>query len=243
MHIKHKLSKTIYRPLNSTKAYNLWARTYDSDDDNLVFKFDSEILDSFLSDLDLSGKTILDYGCGTGRNWQRLLSHQPKKIIGCDSSLKMLAKLKNKFPDSETHLINGEIPSFNLEPCDLIISTLVAAQVKDLKKLFAFWFNHLQQDGSLIITDLHPAILSSGGKRTFVVDGKTREVKNYIHTIEDIEKICNSLNLKIVQKIEKNVTEDIKDFYARKNALHIYEKFKGLPLVYGLKIKRVKNNM
>jgi ubiquinone/menaquinone biosynthesis C-methylase UbiE len=239
MNLKHKLSKTINRPLNSTKAYNLWAHTYDSDDDNLVFKFDNEILDSFLNDLNLFGKIILDYGCGTGRNWQRLLNHQPKKIIGCDSSGNMLTKLKNKFPGAETYLINGEFPSFNLKPCDLIISTLVAAQVKNMEKLLAYWANLLKQDGKIIITDLHPAILSAGGKRTFIVNGKTREVKNYIHTIEDIEKICTDLNLKIIQKMGKNVTEEVKGFYARKNALHVYEKFKGLPLVYGLKIKHV----
>jgi SAM-dependent methyltransferase len=238
MSLKHTFSIGLNHPLKSPKAYNLWSSAYDSDDDNLVFKFDNEILDVFLIGMNIHGKKIMDYGCGTGRNWQKFYGFNPKKIIGLDSSAGMLEKLKAKFPEAETYLINkGEFPSKYQQKADLIISTLVAAHVKNLRELFVFWRSILQPVGEIIMTDLHPVVLSLGGKRTFRVNDRTLEVKNYIHSMEEIKEICIGLNMKIERCIEKFVDDEVKDFYLRKNALHVFNKFKGTPMVYGLRIK------
>ena len=235
--IRNNIRKIFAGPLDAQKAYDIWSEFYDLNDDNLVFIMENKILDSLLTKVSLSGKTILDYGCGTGRNWKRFLSLNPAKLIGCDISAGMLEQLRKKYPDYETYLLkrNSTIP-INKETVDFLFSTLVTAQIKNLKLLFLEWDRILKPGGFVLITDMHPDVLAAGGKRTFEKNGKNYEVKNYIHSIDEIKLISSSLNYKAMEFKEEVINEDSKEFYSRKNALHIYERFYGLPLVYGILI-------
>ncbi len=237
--IKNVIDKINRKPLEPRKAYDIWSETYDTENDNLVFKLEEEILDSLFKKADLSRKLVLDYGCGTGRNWERLLSFHPEKITGCDISPKMLGRLKVKYPAIDIYVIkkNSSLP---LKPnsFDFILSTLVVAQINNLKEVFCEWNRLLKPGGKILITDLHPTVLSAGGKRTFEKDDRTYEVKNYIHPIEEIKKICGNLNIEVTGLEERLISETSIDFYKRKNALHIYKRFSGMPLVYGMLIEK-----
>ncbi len=239
--IRNIVRKIFTGPLDPQKAYDIWSEIYDQNDDNLVFLMENKILDSLFSKISLRNKTILDYGCGTGRNWKRLLSLSPVKLIGCDISAGMLEQLKKKYSGYEIYLLknNSFIPINNLN-IEFIFSTLVAAQIKNLKSLFLEWDRLLKPGGFILITDMHPEALTAGGKRTFEKNGKHYEVKNYIHSIEEIKLIGSSLNYKIIELKEEIINEDSKEFYSRKNALHIYEKFRGMPLVYGILLEKIK---
>ncbi len=227
------------KPMDPEKAYDLWAKEYDSEEDNLVFFFENEILNNLLEKINLNGTMILDYGCGTGRNWERLFLHNPKEIIGCDVSKVMLEQLKKKFPDAQTYYLEKDkLPPISSQSVDVIFSTLVIAQIENLKEIFSHWDKLLKPNGKIIITDLHPKILAAGGKRTFKANGKEYEIKNYEHSLEEIEKICSTLELKILETQERYINENVIDFYKRKNALHIFQRFKGLPLVYGMLIEK-----
>ena len=228
------------RPINPRKAYNIWAEIYDSGDDNLVFQMEEKILNSLIKNIDLSGKSILDYGCGTGRNWEKLISYKPNKITGCDVSIKMLQQLQSKYPGSEIYLIknSSEFP-VQLGTIDIIFSTLVIAHIKDLRKTFREWNRLLKPGGIILITDLHPAILSAGGKRIFEKDGKSIAIKNYIHSIDKIKILCDAFNWEVAGFEESFISEETKIFYEKKNALNIYERFYGLPLVYGILIRKL----
>jgi len=235
----HHFHKLLDVPLMPEDAYNIWANSYDRQDKNLVFKLEKEILDSFFRKLNLEDKIILDYGCGTGRNWERLIPQKPKSLTGCDVSSNMLEKLKQKFPLYETYLIKGASSlSFQESSFDFILSTLVIAQIKNIKKTFSFWNEWLKPGGNIIITDMHPKILQSGGKRTFQDSGKSFEVKNYIHTIDEVMELCRIFKWEVIETEEKLITEEEKDFYAEKKSIHVYEKFYGLPLVYGMLIRK-----
>ena len=239
--IKNVIRRIIDKPIEPRKAYDMWAEIYDSGDDNLVFKMEEEIFNDLVGGLNLSGKVILDYGCGNGRNLKRLTSYKAAKIIACDISPKMLEQLKIKYPGFETHLIksNSMLP-FEHGTIDFILSTLVAAHIKDLRKVFSNWNNLLKPEGIIFISDLHPAILSAGGKRTFEKNGKTYQIKNYIHSVENIKKHLGLLNLEVIGFKESYISKSSIDFYQKKNALHIYERYYGQPLVYGMLIRRKK---
>jgi hypothetical protein len=42
----------------------------------------------------------------------------------------------------------------------------------------------------------------------------------------------------VVRKQEKIVDESVKHYYAAKNALPVYEKFKGSRIIYGIHLRR-----
>src|SRR5579871_6849887 len=88
-------------------AYDIWALSYDHQPDNLMLALDEELCNQLFRQAVLRGKVIADIGCGTGRHWKKLLSHQPARLVGYDVSSGMLEILQQKFPDAETYLLQG----------------------------------------------------------------------------------------------------------------------------------------
>jgi ubiquinone/menaquinone biosynthesis C-methylase UbiE len=201
--------------------------------------YDKIILSSLIYKINLKEKVILDYGCGTGRNWPDLLKYSPDKIIGCDISEKMLDILKLKFDNARTYLVNDDKLSFlKNNSVDIIISTLVIAHLKDLNKVFIEWDRVLKSSGCIIITDFHPELLAAGGSRTFKHKNTSITIENYIHRILEIESLLSPFGFRTVKFIEKKIEPDVKHFYKMNNALQIYEKFEGTPFIYGILLSR-----
>lgn len=224
---------------NSKNAYKKWAGFYDQEQDNLMLLYDSIILNSLLSKINLSEKQVLDYGCGTGRNWKVLSDNKTKKITGCDISSEMLEKLIDKYPAADVHLINNyKLDFIHNNSVDLIISTLVLAHIKHLEIIFTEWDRVTKENGDIIITDFHPALLEKGGERTFSYKNETIRIKNYVHNIPEIESLLKKYGFKVIQKIERNIDEEVKKFYEKKNAIRVYENFYNTPFIYGLHLRR-----
>jgi ubiquinone/menaquinone biosynthesis C-methylase UbiE len=220
-------------------AYEMWADIYEKETDNLMLYFDRILFEQFISNVNLRNKIILDFGCGTGRYWNDLLMRVPAKIIGCDISGSMINKLKLKFPDAETHILrNNYLKFLDDNSVDFIISTLVIAHIKDVEEVFKEWDRALSKDGVIFITDFHPAALERGAKRTFNKNGKTITIKNYIHTLEKLDRIFSSLGFELKGVNERIIDESVKEFYLEKDAIKIYEKFKNVPMIYSMQFQK-----
>jgi ubiquinone/menaquinone biosynthesis C-methylase UbiE len=226
--------------LNSHEAYKLWSQSYDDEKDNLILYYDELILSRLIGMANLNGKTILDFGSGTGRNWNMLMKYHPARLIGCDSSPEMISRLKRKFSLSEDYLVNNDKFDFLKDKeCDTIISTLVISHIKDVKKLIQEWNRVLKNSCDIIITDFHPDLFLKGGTRTFNHLGITYKVENFIHEVPKIVELFSSLGFWKVRLLEEVIDENVKSFYLNKNALNVYEKYKGTPFIYGLHLSRM----
>jgi ubiquinone/menaquinone biosynthesis C-methylase UbiE len=227
------------RETEATLAYDLWSKNYDNQPDNLMLVLDEEIFTVLLNSIDIENKIVVDIGCGTGRHWEKLLDKKPDKLIGLDISEGMLNKLRQKFPEAITYKISDnlllDIPESSI---DLIISTLTIAHLENLEETLNTWFRILKRSGDIIITDYHPLALAKGGKRTFEKDKIQIIIKNFIHPIESIKQISNKNGGILVNTLEIKICEQHKQFYENKSAIHIFEKFRGTPIIYGLHIKK-----
>jgi ubiquinone/menaquinone biosynthesis C-methylase UbiE len=220
-------------------AYDLWANSYDSQPDNLMLALDEEVFSTLLNEINLKDKVVADIGCGTGRHWKKILSKYPKKLVGFDVSKRMLSMLQQKFPQSETYrLVNNELNELKNDSCDIIISTLTIAHIREVEKAMQEWNRVLKPGGSVLITDYHPEALAKGGKRTFKYNDKTVAIKNYVHPIEKITAIARQLYLERVRLIEKRIDEPMKPWYEKQNALAIFESWKDIPIIYGILLKK-----
>ena len=74
------------------KAYNIWAKQYDTNI-NRTRDLDKVAKIETLSKYDF--ESVLELGCGTGKNTKWLLE-KAKRIIGLDFSQEMLNKAKEK---------------------------------------------------------------------------------------------------------------------------------------------------
>jgi len=240
--IKKYFNKNSSRALKQTNpedAYNIWASAYDSQPDNLMLALDGEIFSDLIKDIIVKEKIIVDVGCGTGRHWKKIIDNDCKKIIGYDVSEGMLAMLQKKFPEAETHKLNSN-SLFGLEDesIDIIISTLAIAHIENIEEAFKEWDRVLKPGGDIIITDYHPEALSKGGNRTFKYNNQLIAVKNYIHSVANVKEITGQLHWQAKRFIEKKIDKSMIPYYKKQNALHVFEQFEGVPIIYGIHLKK-----
>jgi len=240
--LKEYLANRVIRSVRETEpeaAYDIWSMEYDQQPDNLMLALDEEIFITLVRQIPVTDKSLADIGCGTGRHWKYLLAQRPKKLAGYDVSNGMLNKLREKFPKAETHrLENDLLPDIDSSSLDLLISTLTVAHISNIRDAISEWNRVIKPGGNLIITDYHPTALAKGGKRTFKQGQKLFAVKNYIHTLQHIREIIEELNLELIQLLEKRIDDSMLPYYAKQGAEKIFENFKGVPIIYGMLLKK-----
>jgi ubiquinone/menaquinone biosynthesis C-methylase UbiE len=221
------------------KAYEIWSANYDKQPGNLMLDLDESIFSDLIENIDLRNKEIADIGCGTGRHWQKIYAKNPSGLIGFDVSGSMLEMLKLKFPFAHTQKTTDNllkpIPDASM---DVIVSTLTIAHIKNIEEAISSWSRVLKNNGELIVTDFHPSLLANGGKRSFSSGGRSLSVKNYIHSIGKLKKTFYDAGFTLIREEERTVNEDVRSYYEKKNALAVYERFKGMPVIYGLHLRK-----
>ncbi|MBO5396678.1 MAG: class I SAM-dependent methyltransferase [Clostridia bacterium] len=116
---------------------------------------------------DLSGKSVLDLGCGYGHNCIDFVKRGAVGVVGVDISEKMLAVAKSESADEKIRYINmsmTDIGNLN-EKFDFIYSSLAFHYVKDFVAFSKEMYSVLNPGGYLLFSQEHPII-------TATVDGK-----------------------------------------------------------------------
>jgi len=222
-----------------TEAYDLWAANYDNQPGNLMLDLDQALFLKMLQTLDIKGKNVADIGCGTGRHWAKILKQDPAGLTGFDVSAGMLKKLNEKFPEAKTHQITDDLFStVESRSFDVIVSTLTVAHIENINAALLAWCRILKGNGDIILTDFHPDILASGGKRTFRHQNSSIAVKNFVHTTGLVQHILLSQGFRLLFHKELTINESVKHYYQQQNALPVYEKFKGFRVIYGMHFRR-----
>jgi hypothetical protein len=96
----------------------------------------------------------------------------------------------------------------------------------------------LSTNGEILITDFHPILLALGGRRSFTVDGSPQYIRNHIHQVDHVAGYFEGLGYEINELRQVYIDEALKPWYATRNAMHVYNKFEGIPVIYGLHVKR-----
>ncbi len=116
---------------------------------------------------DLSGKSVLDLGCGYGHNCIDFLTRGAERVVGIDISEKMLSVAKRESVHEKIRYINmsmTDIGKLN-EKFDFMYSSLAFHYVKDFENFSKEMYSALNLGGRLLFSQEHPII-------TATVDGK-----------------------------------------------------------------------
>lgn len=238
-YIKQRLFPTAIPEKDPVEAYDIWAENYDEQPGNLMLDLDEILFPKLVSSNIISGKQVADIGCGTGRHWNKLMALNPMRLTGFDTSGGMLARLKQKFPEADICQITEDTFSGIADSSfDTIVSTLTVAHIRDIKTALQAWVRILKPGGAIVITDFHPHTLANGGKRTFKHGRDFIAVENFVHPVSLIKNLLLTSGFTLIAEEEIKIAESMKHYYADKNALHVYEKYKGYPIIYGLHLKR-----
>lgn len=238
-YIRKNIFRTVITERGVVEAYDIWADNYDSQPGNLMLDLDELVFAELLDTIDIKNKAIADIGCGTGRHWPKILKEEIASLTGFDVSPGMLSKLQDKFPAATTHTItDNHFSGVGDNTYDVILSTLTVAHIENIEEALNAWSRILKPVGDIIITDFHPNALASGGQRTFKHNNAHIAVRNFVHPTDAIRAILLKNNFKIVSEVEKQVDETVRHYYQAQNALHVFDKFKGFPIIYGIHFRR-----
>ena len=184
--------------MNIQKAYNEWSASYDRDE-NLTRDLDQQVLREALASLHV--QSILELGCGTGKNTSFLVQIG-RHVQALDFSEGMIAKAREK--------VRAENVKFSVAdltrkwPCEdesyqLIVCNLVLEHIEDLAFIFSEAFRVLQEKGRFLIHELHPFRQYQGKKARFKRDGETTEIPAFVHHISDFTNAASQQGFTLVK--------------------------------------------
>jgi SAM-dependent methyltransferase len=242
-------------------AYEQWASVYDSDGNMLQALDDFELatlLPSFLSSISKATEiSILDLGCGTGRNTTKLISHpwpldQRIDVVGLDFSQGMLgvasAKLSSKQPNVSLRLQccdcfpTANDPTASPTPVviypgamDAVISTLVLEHIP-LSAFFSTLSSVLRSSGMALVTNMH-ADMGAVSQAGFVnAEGVKIRGSSYSYTVQETLDAARQSGLEVLSVRERSMTEeDVESGVTGKRGL----KWVGAKVWYALVVRKV----
>jgi ubiquinone/menaquinone biosynthesis C-methylase UbiE len=170
-------------------AYDEWAETYDTDA-NRTRDLAGKVLRE--AQLDLSGRNIIEIGCGTGRNTEWLTRPEAgsTNIVALDFSEEMLARARARVHDPRVRFIQHDVRArwpLADATADIVIVMLVLEHVEDLQPIFAEAARTLKPNGELFLCELHPTrqLMGKQAQYTSTKTGQQTLVPAVLHKTED----------------------------------------------------------
>jgi malonyl-CoA O-methyltransferase len=178
------------------EAYEVWSTSYDADR-NLTRDLDEEI-----TRLVLQGRrrqSILELGCGTGKN-TRWLSQIGDRVEALDFSPKMIDQARHKAECANVTFtvadITGSWPiatgSIGLISCNLVLE-----HISDLRPVFAQAARVMSAGGDFFVSELHPFRQYQGVQASFEHDGGAIAIPAFVHHLSDFLGAAAGANLSL----------------------------------------------
>jgi len=184
--------------LSIKKAYDSWAKIYDSNE-NKTRDLDQQVTIDTLSKYSFT--SILELGCGTGKNTQWLIQ-RAEKLIGFDFSKKMLAIAKKKVKSDSVRFEESDIKlNWNLsdDSVDLITASLTLEHIENLDHVFNQAYLKLHQSGIFFVCELHPIKQYLGSKARYETDKGSQELEVYTHHLSDYINAANKSGFEMIE--------------------------------------------
>jgi predicted TPR repeat methyltransferase len=179
-------------------AYNAWSESYDTML-NKTRDLEGSALRKVL--LNIRFNSVLEMGCGTGKNTEWLVSHA-KNIISVDFSEEMLAKAKAKLATKNVQYIRADINNdwafANKNQFDLITFSLVLEHIQNLGPVFTKASECLSDGGYLYLGELHPFKQYSGSKARFEASNGIKILECYTHHVSEYFNFAAKNGFKLV---------------------------------------------
>lgn len=186
--------------VGAAAAYAAWAKSYDSSE-NRTRDLDALVLRQH--ELDISGRAVLEIGCGTGKNTEWIAGHAAS-VIGMDLSPEMLARAQSRIHDPRVTFIQHDLQSawpLDDESMNAVIGNLVLEHISNIRVVFHEAQRVLRPNGTLFLCELHPFRQRLGGQAQFTDTGTgaVLKVEAYHHDVSDYVNGGIEAGLKLVR--------------------------------------------
>ena len=120
----------------------------------------------------LTGKVVLDLGCGYGWHCKYAADHGAASVLGIDQSQRMIREAEARNSDPRITYRVCDLKEYNYPTAifDLVISNLVLHYVPDLGPIFEKVYRALKPGGTFLFNIEHP-VFTAGVRQEWLVDG------------------------------------------------------------------------
>lgn len=139
------------------------------------------------ADLALTGRTVIEIGCGTGFNTE-WLAERSSRITALDFSEGMMRRARARVDAPHVRFLHHDIRDswpVASRSADVVIAMLVFEHVEHLLPAFAEAFRCLRPGGDFFLCELHPARQLQGRQAEFVnpATGMLEQVPSFVHSV------------------------------------------------------------
>lgn len=180
-----------------------------------IINTDIYLIDQILKGRFNNSKTILDVGCGTGRNLPYFL-HGAFEVFGIDSDEKQINELihnkqvkRANFKVAQAHNIPFNNVKFDLIICNAVLH--FADNKEHFERMLQSMWNRLEQGGILFMRlasniGIEPLIEPMGNGKYALPDGSIR----YLVDQNELLNYTENMNATLVEKIKTTNVQDMR---------------------------------
>lgn len=193
--------------MNTRDLYNQWSSSYD-EVENKTRDLEKIAGQRVLTGLNTG--TVIELGCGTGKNtsW---LAEAATHLTAVDFSEDMMAVAKGKIRRDNVVFQQADISqpwTFTDRKADLVTCSLILEHIKDLHTVFQQVRDHLKDNGHFYVCELHPFKQYSGSKARFETPAGTKVLPCYVHHLTDYLEAAAASSLSLADIREWFDNED-----------------------------------
>lgn len=197
--------------MNIQDAYNKWANQYDSDV-NKTRDLEQLALQEVLGRIPF--ETVLEIGCGTGKNsgW---LAGKALRLTAVDFSVEMLNKARQEHTNPKINFQQADIThpwQFIRHPYDLVCFSLVLEHIEKLEPVFREAARAVHAGGWLYLGELHPFRQYAGAQARFESSSGIQKVTAYTHHISDFIRAAKAAGF---------IVKDLDEFFDSADRLEL----------------------
>jgi len=220
--------------LDVEDGYAAWAHIYD-EMPNALIHAEQPLVDAALADVP-AGRA-LDAACGTGRHAARLVG-SGHRTVGVDRSAAMLAIARRKVPQAEFRI--GDLTDLPLDDgsVDVAVCALALTHLRDPEPAIAELARVVRPDGTIVLSDAHPAFVQLQGQALFPCEGGFAFVRNYPHLHSRYLGAFSRLGLEVRMCAESPMDDDFSQGLMAGAAVAARALWAGIPAVLVWSLQR-----
>jgi len=207
--------------LPAREAYGLWAPGYDPE--TPVSLLENQLVEGL--DIELTGRRLLDVGCGTGR---RLRASGAALAVGADITRAMLVRApRGAVVAADAAALPLPAAAFDVVWCRLVLGHLASLEdpYRELARV-------CRPGGTLVVSDFHSEAFQAGHRRTFRDQtGAVHEIRHHPHGPEDHLRVARAQGLDLRARQDGTVGPLVRPLYQAAGRLEAYQEQLGLRLV------------
>jgi len=220
--------------LPTREGYDAWSEIYD-DDDNPLIALEERLIHQLMGEL--SGRTVANVGCGTGRHAIRM-ANAGARVTAIDFSQRMLEKAYRKPGAKQVTFLKHDLAKplpVDTGTFDIVTCCLVVDHIADLEGFFGELGRICRPDGSILISVMHPAMMLRGVQARFTdpTTGQVTRPDSRPHQICDYVMSALAAGLTIDRMSEHPVDEALAAISPRS------VRYVGWPLLLLLRLKKL----